>query len=128
MVKNWAESVPEDFRFTLKVPKAITDSFKTETRRKEVTTFLNVIAPVGAKKGCLLAQFPPSFTIEPTDPFKKLLQNFSEAPQISEWTLAVEFRHPSWQEPEVYHRFKDFNASMVLHDMNNSDATWSQIE
>ena len=119
-VNNWAESVPDDFKFTFKVPKSITHSQDLESGLCDVANFLSVVENAGHKKGSLLAQFPPSLTIEQIEPFKKLLHLFVEESKGSLWKLAVEFRHPSWQEPQVYQLLQDFKASLVLHDMKNS--------
>lgn len=127
-VSNWAESVPKDFRFTFKVPKSITHSLQLESVFSDVTEFMQVVEHVGAKKGCLLAQFPPSLTIDQIEPFKKLLEIFTQETKLSSWKLAVEFRHPSWYEPQVYQLLKSFNASMVFHDMKNSTTRWTHAD
>lgn len=119
-VKNWADGVPEGFRFTFKVPKSITHSRELEFPLSDVTDFIKAVDHVGTKKGCLLAQFPPSFSIGQIEPFKKLLETFEQETKESSWKLAVEFRNPSWYEPQVYQLLKSFNASMVMQDMENS--------
>lgn len=126
-VKNWAESVPKDFRFTLKVPKSITHSPELDAAPHQLTEFMQVISQVGDKKGCLLAQFPPSLTIEKIEPFTQLLKQFNQEIKLSSWKLAVEFRHSSWYDPSVYQLLKTYNASLVLHDMKNSTTQWSNV-
>lgn len=127
-VKKWAESVQTDFKFTFKVPKLITHSLEVESAFSEIPRFLEVTDQVGHKKGCLLAQFPPSFTIEQMKPFKKLLKTFKEESMMPSWKFAVEFRHLSWQQPEVFHVLKSYNASMVLHDMKNSSTQFIPMD
>jgi len=119
-IKNWAESVPEGFQFTFKVPKSITHSRELEFPLSDVTDFIKAVDHVGTKKGCLLAQFPPSFFIGQVEPFRKLLEIFKQETKESSWKLAVEFRNPSWYESQVYLLLKSFNAAMVLQDMKSS--------
>lgn len=119
-ITKWAESVPPDFRFTFKVPKSITHSSELKFQENEVNNFLHEVAHVDSKKGCLLLQFPPSLTSEYLKPFEKLLQTFTKDPKKSSWKLAVEFRHPSWEQSDTYQLLCDYNASMVMHDMKHS--------
>lgn len=123
-VTNWAESVPDDFRFTFKIPKVITHSVGLDFALNDVIDFMQVVEHVGNKKGCFLAQFPPSLTIEQIEPLKKLLETFTQVVKPTSWKLAIEFRNPSWYEPQVHELLKSFNASMVLHDMKNSPTQW----
>ncbi len=123
-IVKWAEIVPKDFRFTFKIPKQITHSIDLNFGVNDIIEFLEVIETVGEKKGCLLAQFPPSITIEKIEKFKKLLDSFSQFMKPNSWKLAIEFRHPSWYEPQVYELLKSFSATLVLHDMKNSATQW----
>ena len=123
-VNTWAESVPEDFRFTFKVPKVITHASQLDFKLTDVTEFIDVVEDIGDKKGCLLAQFPPSVTIEKIESLKKLLETLTQVIKPDSWNLAIEFRNSSWYEPKVQELLRSFNASMVLHDMQNSSTSW----
>ncbi len=63
---RWAESVPEGFRFAVKVPKAITHEHKLTGTEALLDDFLASIAPLGRKLGPLLVQLPPSLAFEAT--------------------------------------------------------------
>jgi uncharacterized protein YecE (DUF72 family) len=119
-VVKWAESVPVNFRFTFKVSKTITHVKGLMFDKKNVTDFINVVANVGEKKGCLLAQFPPSLHIEKLDRLQRLLETLGEATYYSGWKLAVEFRNPSWYEREVYELLEEYKAALVIHDIPKS--------
>ena len=54
---RWADAVPEDFRFSVKAPKAITHS--AEVVKVTIDRFLNEIRELGDKLGPLLIKFPP---------------------------------------------------------------------
>ena len=116
-VINWAETVPDDFRFTFKVSKTITHVKGLDFAVKDINEFIKTVEHIGNKKGCLLAQFPPSLKIERLDKLQDLLEALGEATQNNEWRIAAEFRNSSWYEREVYELLNEFNISMVIHDI-----------
>ena len=130
-VANWAAGVPGNFRFTCKISKTITHSRELQFTRKDVDDFMEVVNNVGEKKGCLLAQFPPSVTIDMLDRLERLLETLAEAVQNTSWKLAVEFRDPSWYEREVYEILAEYNATLVIQDIPKSatplDHVWGDI-
>ena len=123
-VAKWAASVPDNFTFTLKVSKSVTHVKDLNFDKKEVERFVEVANNIADKKGCLLAQFPPSFKIEKLDKFQNFLEVISEAIQNSNWKLAIEFRDRSWYEMEVTEVLEEYDSSMVLHDMHKSETGW----
>src|SRR5688500_3758496 len=62
-VAKWASEVGDDFRFTFKIPKAISHARDLAFDTADVATFVNLVDAIGAKKGCLLLQLPPGITI-----------------------------------------------------------------
>src|SRR5665213_1974009 len=72
-IANWAQSVPGNFRFTCKVSKTITHAKRLQFSGKEVDDFMAAVENVGEKKGCLLAQFPPSLEISMLHHLQSLL-------------------------------------------------------
>ncbi|HUS01884.1 MAG TPA: DUF72 domain-containing protein [Chitinophagaceae bacterium] len=116
-VVNWALTVPDDFRFTFKVSKTITHVKNLDFAVKDVGDFIKTVENIGDKKGCLLAQFPPSLKIEKLDQLQNLLEALGEASHDTGWKLAMEFRNSSWYEREVYELLEEFNVSMVIHDI-----------
>ena len=114
-VAKWGESVPDDFRFTFKLSKAVTHSKGLEYNEKELEIFMKSVAEIGNKKGCLLIQFPGSFRIDKLDRLQQLLADVEWYNQ-SEWQLAVEFRHLSWYEQETTEILKENNAIAVWQD------------
>ncbi len=123
-VANWADAVPDNFNFTLKVSKTITHAKDLNFEKKDIEKFLEVANKIGTKKGCLLAQFPPSLKIDKLDKLQNFLEVMSEAIQNSGWKLAVEFRDNCWYEAEVNELLEEYNACMVLHDMPKSATGW----
>jgi uncharacterized protein YecE (DUF72 family) len=111
---RWAESVPHDFRFSVKVPKVITHDRHLKGIAAELKTFLQQVAGLGAKTGGLLVQLPPSL------PFNgRVAKAFFErmrgevSPRIS---IACEPRHPSWLEPKATELWSQYNINRVGAD------------
>lgn len=123
-IAKWSQSVPADFRFTFKIPKTISHALALNFSIEDVTKFLQVVEHIGEKKGCLLAQFPPSLKVDKFEQMRRLLQAFRHSSKNSAWKLALEFRDSSWYIEQVYNLIEDFNANMVLHDMQGSASGW----
>lgn len=117
-VINWADSVDDDFKFTFKVSKSITHAKGLEFNENDVYEFLDVVENAGNKKGCLLAQFPPSIKFDKLNSVQKLLEIFHKANKNKGWRLAMEFRDSSWHESEVIEILEEYDATMVIHDLN----------
>jgi uncharacterized protein YecE (DUF72 family) len=60
--ERWAASVPDGFRFTVKVPKAITHERRLEDVSDLLDRFLSEVGGLGPKLGPLLVQMPPSLS------------------------------------------------------------------
>ena len=118
-VTNWSESVPSNFKFTLKVPKVISHCPVFEFDENDVQNFLELIPNLGGKLGCLLLQFPPSLTIDKID----RLQEFLEIVTFFDKTIrvAIEFRNVSWYATKTHNLVQQFNASIVFHDLNGGE-------
>ena len=116
-VSKWAESVTENFAFTFKLSKDITHIKGLNFKPEDVKTFIETINFIGNKKGCLLAQFPPGLKIEASKKLQKLLEIINHTNNIDGWKIAVEFRHSSWYNDEVYDMLSKNKVSMVIHDL-----------
>lgn len=89
---RWAASVPDDFRFSVKLPRQITHELRLQEAGAELARFAGEVAHLGNKLGCVLVQLPPSlrFDAAVADHFlARLRQHF-------DGMLAVEARHASW--------------------------------
>lgn len=115
-VNKWAEGVPKNFRFTFKLSKTITHVKGLAFTAADVELFMQTVAHVGDKKGCLLVQFPPSVKMEKFDKVKELLQCITDANNEG-WKIAVEFRNDSWYNEKVYDLLETYKVSLVIHDV-----------
>ena len=116
-VKKWTTEVPRDFVFTYKLWQEITHVKGLAFNPKDVLNFMSVINEAGDQKGCLLLQFPPSLTIDGFSQVESLLS------MISDWKVALEFRHSSWYISETFELADEYGASIVLHDIPKSRNT-----
>ena len=62
--ERWAASVPNDFRFSVKLPRSITQSQRLRDCDDLLARFLEESAGLGAKLGVVLVQLPPSLAYD----------------------------------------------------------------
>ena len=102
--ERWAASVPADFRFAVKLPKAITHERRLAGTDDLLAAFADEIAGLGEKRGPVLIQLPPSLIFDPavTGIFFKQLHKIVGGPAV------CEPRHASWFEASA-------DVSLVRH-------------
>jgi len=89
---RWASSVPADFRFAVKLPRAITHEARLLGAGAGLDRFLAQVGGLGDKLGCVLIQLPPSLAFErgPAARFLRVLRRRHAGAAV------VEPRHASW--------------------------------
>jgi uncharacterized protein YecE (DUF72 family) len=115
-VQKWAGDVPKDFRFTFKLFREITHNKELMFNPEQIYHFMKTIDYVGTKRGCLLAQFPPSTRIDSFIQFTSLISYLRLGDPDLTWDIAFEFRHSSWYCGEVYELLAENKMAMVIHD------------
>lgn len=93
-VATWFEATPDDFRFSVRVPREIThvDLLSAPERTSE---FVATIEPLGARLGAVLFTTPPTFGCD-IERFAGILDSIPPGMRT-----AWEFRHSSWMCPDV---------------------------
>jgi uncharacterized protein YecE (DUF72 family) len=114
---RWAQDVPEDFQFTIKLSKEITHAKDLKGDLSCMEKFMQNASSTGNKKGCLLVQFPGKITLDHFNEVEKILEELGKHDPSRAWKTAVEFRHPSWHTGETWELLDEFGATMVLQDM-----------
>lgn len=109
---RWAASVPEGFRFAVKVPKEITHERRLKRVSVQLDRFLEEAGQLRGKLGCLLVQLPGSFACDAA-----LARRFFAALRKRyAGPVAFEPRHPSWFEPKVDRLLEKHRISRVAAD------------
>ena len=89
---RWAASVPDQFRFAVKLPRTITHEQRLEQAEGLLRQFLGEVAGLGPKLGPLLIQLPPSLRFDP-DTSAGFLRAFRD---IHAGSIVCEPRHATW--------------------------------
>jgi uncharacterized protein YecE (DUF72 family) len=121
--EKWAADVPADFNFTVKLWKEITHIKDLKFKLSNIDYFLNAADGIGAKKGCLLVQFPGKINLEYYNQVEQILEQLQQLDPYNTWHKVVEFRNTSWYVNEAHELLDDYNASLVLHDIPKSKNT-----
>ena len=110
---RWAALTPEDFRFSVKLPRSITHEARLRGSRPLLRRFLAEVAGLGLRLGVILVQLPPSLVFEP-----RQLRRFAEvlAEEGCAAPVALEPRHPSWFTPAAQRALMAARISRVAAD------------
>src|SRR4051794_37943850 len=93
--ERWAASVGSDFRFAVKVPRAITHDQGLVAADVLLEVFLEEARGLGTRLGPLLVQLPPSLAFHATHAG----EFFDTLRTLHAGTIACEPRHASWFLP-----------------------------
>ncbi len=114
-VARWAESVPNDFRFAVKVSRYMTHVKRLLEPAAGWERLFAVCEPFGAKLGVFLVQLPPRF-----QPDAGRLDRFlAAAPR--KVPVAVEFRDARWFIDEIEAVLRTHAAALVGSDFAGLD-------
>ena len=89
---RWADSVPDDFRFAVKMPREISHARRLRDAEEQVVQFLDEVAGLGGKLSILLLQLPPSLAYEEAVASRFL----ADLVRRTAARLVCEPRHPTW--------------------------------
>jgi uncharacterized protein YecE (DUF72 family) len=100
-VQNWARQATPGFQYSVKVNRRITHLKRFNGTRKLVREFSGLAEILGEHMGCFLFQLPPSFHYTPVR-LRAIVNQLDSGIRN-----AVEFRHDSWWNDEVFRVFQD---------------------
>lgn len=110
--ERWAASTPDDFRFSVKMPKAITHEAKLLNCGALLLQFVEQAGGLGAKLGPLLVQLPPKLSFD-----EGLAHDFfTTLRELHTGLVALEPRHESWFTPAVDRLLRGFEIARVAAD------------
>jgi uncharacterized protein YecE (DUF72 family) len=110
--ERWAASVPHDFRFAVKIPKAITHERRLKDTGDLLDGFLSDVAGLGTKLGPLLIQLPPSLIFDDGT----CASFFRDLRERVDGSIVCEPRHESWFTPEVEGLLDELRIARVAAD------------
>ncbi|MEO8652612.1 MAG: DUF72 domain-containing protein [Ramlibacter sp.] len=123
---RWAASVPDHFRFAVKVPWTITHEHRLRSCDSVLDEFLERACGLGPRLGCLLVQLPPSlaFDIGEAEAF------FGRLRRRWHGAISAEPRHASWFAPPAqallsHHQVAGVLADPVRHPGGERPGGWS---
>lgn len=110
--ERWAGSVPAGFRFSVKVPKAITHEQRLADCGALLDAFVAGVDGLGDKLGVLLVQLPPRLALD-----KRVVGRFfHDLHQSIDAPIACEPRHASWFTPEISDWLAEHRVTRVAAD------------
>ncbi len=121
VLANWAEQVPEAFRFVLKASRRVTHNNRLTDEDGSLAYFLRAVNPLGDRLGPTLFQLPPTFKKD-----VDRLRNFL-ALLPRRWAAAIEFRHASWFVDEVYDLLRARDVALVAVDEDETEGHGSPL-
>jgi len=112
VLEQWAQAVPDGFRFAIKASRRITHDarLKADAAAGSVAYLYRALETLGDKRGPVLFQLPP-FLKKDLPRLTDFLQVLPEGHQA-----AFEFRNDSWFDDDVYAALKSAGASLVLSE------------
>ncbi len=109
---RWAEAVPADFRFAVKVPRTITHEARLVGCEIAMARFLDEAGGLGDRLGPLLVQLPGSFAFE----VKVASRFFTALRAAYAGGVACEPRHAGWYMPAAGTLLNDLHIARVAAD------------
>jgi uncharacterized protein YecE (DUF72 family) len=105
---QWAEQVPDTFRFALKASRSITHLKRLRDVAEPVAYLCTVTRTLGDRRGPILFGLPPNMRAD-TDRLRALLEHVP-----ADTRAAIEFRHESWHDDVVFDILREFNAALCV--------------
>ncbi len=110
--ERWAASVPESFRFSVKLPRTITQNHRLKEYGDLLERFIEEVSGLGQKLGVLLVQLPPSLNYDA----EVAATFFDDLRRLSKAAIACEPRHASWFVPDADAALKKLKVARVAAD------------
>ena len=106
-VRGWRERAPDGFIYAVKGSRFITQMKKLNVTKKSIAIFFKRVAPLREHLGPILWQLPPNFH-KNLPRLKKFLRQLPK-----QFRYAMEYRHPSWLEEDVWAVLEKFKVAHV---------------
>lgn len=123
VLARWAEAVRPnpDFVFVLKAPQRLTHTRRLVGAETDLAYLLETAQALGPTLGPMLFQLPPFLKAD----VERLRAFLALVPRTQR--VAFEFRHDSWNTPEVQAALREAGAALVCADTDESAAEGEAI-
>lgn len=121
VLASWAAQVSPQFQFILKASRRITHNHRLTDRDGSLEYFLRAINPLRSRLGPLLFQLPPTFESDPA----RLAGFLAKLP--AQWPAAMEFRHNSWFNDQIFQLLRSHNVALVGVDEDPAEGAGSPL-
>jgi uncharacterized protein YecE (DUF72 family) len=125
---RWAATVPSEFRFSVKMPRAITHEQRLDGVKEQLTDFAHEVMHLGERLGPVLVQLPPSLAFDDA-----MARDFlALARTLLNGTVVIEPRHRTWFSDAatdllLAHRVARVAADPVCGPGGNEPAGWPGV-
>jgi uncharacterized protein YecE (DUF72 family) len=110
--ERWAATTPDEFRFAVKAPKAVTHTAKLVNTGGFLLEFFDAVQGLGEKLGPVLVQLPPKLAFD-----EGVAQEFfTTLRELHTGPVALEPRHTSWFTAAVERLLRSFAITRVAAD------------
>jgi uncharacterized protein YecE (DUF72 family) len=109
---RWRDTVPDWFRFSVKVPKTITHELRLQKVDEHLAQFTSEVSNLQEKLGCLLVQLPPSLRYDAS----VAGQFFDKLRTLVSVPVVCEPRHVTWFEDEAAEMLAGLKIGYVIAD------------
>ena len=110
--ERWARSVPDDFRFAVKAPKAATHTAKLANCGAVLQEFFEQIGGLGKRLGTVLFQLPPKLAYDESI----AREFFHTMRELHLGAVVLEPRHASWFTVPASRLLVEFEIARVAAD------------
>lgn len=110
--ERWRDSVPDGFRFSVKLPKTITHQLKLTDCGGELDEFVGQAGTLGEKLAVMLVQLPPKSAFDAA----VVRSFFCELAARTKAAIVCEPRHVSWFGQEADALLEELRVARVAAD------------
>jgi uncharacterized protein YecE (DUF72 family) len=116
LLASWRARVPARFLFAVKASRYLTHMKKLKDPEEPLDRIFSRGRELQKKLGPVLYQLPPQLQKN----IARLTGFLAALPDKKTIKHAIEFRHPSWYDEEVFEALDRTNVALCLHDMQGS--------
>lgn len=119
-VRGWLDRTPDQFVFSLKLPREITHERRLQASESVLEEFLDRARELGSRLGPVLVQLGPDFAPAERPALDRFLQLLP--PDVR---FAVEFRQPGWISEEVHQLLAAHRVALTVSDGRFIPREWA---